>query len=163
MGDLWWKFITDTGESRIITKVIRLTVNACYKTSVRAALRRGRKNGTKSWFLDEFGVEFKKFFHKKVGAVSAYNVKVLNFTKKSEFGEKKRKSRRFALFQGVWWFDLENLSIFWKFLEEKGLRALVGTRGSLASNRFWGIGRLGKFESFGQVSMLFPSGKYALA
>ena len=40
--------ITEIGESRIITKVIRLAVNVRYKTSVRAALRRRPKNGTKS-------------------------------------------------------------------------------------------------------------------
>ena len=83
VGDLWWKLIKGTGESENMTKVNRLEVNVRYKTSVREALGSRPKNGIKSWSLGEFGAEFKNFFHKKVGTVSALNVKVLNFTKKS--------------------------------------------------------------------------------
>ena len=84
---LCWRFmmkiLEGTGESENITKVLRLEVNVCYKTSVREALGSRPKNGIKIWSLGEFGAEFKKFFHKKVGTVSALNVRVLNFTKKS--------------------------------------------------------------------------------
>ena len=81
--------------------------------------------------------------------------------------EKVGDLRCFKGCDGLIW---KTFRFFESFLVEKGLRALVGTRGSLASNRFWGIGRFGKiliwktlrvFESFWSKKKLLENGGQA--
>ena len=96
----------------------------------------GQKTGQKVDLWANLGRNSKIFSTKRLGRCRSSMWEFKISRKNHSLARKSEKVGDLRYFKGS---DLENLSIFWKFLEEKGLRVLVGTRGSLASNRFWGV------------------------